>query len=962
MANLDPIRCPRCNKRYRLPASFNNRQVVCKRCQHQFRVDNPEGADQASASSDSPAVGSLFDSLDVDDLLNAPSSGLEKARLRQQAQNHVTEDRDPQSNTAPSTDSPSSSKQTKKGRKKKKQTQPDPVPVTNDPDPDLIEEELEFAWAKKREQQKEEREARNAAASIDADGQSNEQKEPELDEEELAIYAAVTRQNRRWNILWGLVVAIAAVLIGGYFANLEYENLSKPLTADQRDWLTDRGFVLKASHITRAIGGKGAAVTVAAGKSFADIDKFPVAVADVDGSGAINNGDGQRVANANGRQGWQRNQKDGRKREGKGGNGRRDAPLVPVDFDTNVDLSQLETKPNGAAESVSVFSPLVSTYSPRGYFYAAGARFIIGVSARGGVFEQRTLELPSGQATAIVATADGRRVIVGGEAGLVQSYQLDALGRLTSAWTLRRVHRDKIIRLIASDDSKQLIVYSADGRMTIWNLENQSIELNISDLVPEQRLLSLRLTRDAVLIGSSEGVRKVLLGESSVDLESFGEQYRLLAPDLSAEKIIFSDGKRFGAIDATTKIGIWDASMRIDDEAHVEFSPDRQTGFYYDRGRDVIHFDLSTGRILNRFGDDRLQHVRDATVSSDGMTLLVEGDKNQLLVFSIEGVNGVPEPQLLKPLPVPERNYPPVVAEGEVNVNLVATANLDSKDVTAMCLSDNGFLIAAAGRANSQRLIVFDWTTQRIVDEKFEDVDDAMTFMTTIGNRLVVGRESGMVETSEIDLGGKLRKLRRIAGQLDRIIYIAPIPDSPHVVSVSDSGHTRVWDLETGEAVYDGRPLEPRVQSAAIDRRSNVLLADGDELVTLVYKSGTVKRKKGNMRVKNVTLLPDGKRLAFFDRKKLKLATTSRGEINLSIDLPSKVTSVSFSPDSKLAFLFAGDRAIVYRLRGGKELFSFAVAAKAKTTKMVFSADGKFMVPFSPKKNGNFRIYATPQQ
>jgi len=101
--------------------------------------------------------------------------------------------------------------------------------------------------------------------------------------------------------------------------------------------------------------------------------------------------------------------------------------------------------------------------------------------------------------------------------------------------------------------------------------------------------------------------------------------------------------------------------------------------------------------------------------------------------------------------------------------------------------------------------------------------------------------------------------------------------------------------------------------------------------------------------------------LAFIDRGKLNLATTSRGEINLSIDLPKGATSVSFSPNSKLAFLFADERVFVYRLRGGKEIFSFAIASRATSeTKMIFSADKKFMTPFNPKSKGNFRIYATP--
>ena len=93
----------------------------------------------------------------------------------------------------------------------------------------------------------------------------------------------------------------------------------------------------------------------------------------------------------------------------------------------------------------------------------------------------------------------------------------------------------------------------------------------------------------------------------------------------------------------------------------------------------------------------------------------------------------------------------------------------------------------------------------------------------------------------------------------------------------------------------------------------------------------------------------------------MKLSTTSRGEVNLSFALPSNAKGMSFSPNAKFVFVFAGDEVVTYRLRGAKELFRFKGPKANETVEMIFSADGKFMTPFYPGINGSFNVYAVPQ-
>jgi len=921
-------------------------------------------SDTSSASTFGGNSASPFDSLDVDGLLNASTSGLEKSKLSANRRSQAAR----QKGHAPKPPVPT---QTTTGAKDKKEyVEQDVSPVKADPDPSLIAEELEFAWAKKKDKKQAANEQKLIAAAERAQSNSGAgREEAELDEEELAIYAAVTQQNRRKNLIWAMIAAILAISIGGYFAKREYQLLGKPLSQSERDWLIERGFVLKASRVVNINGDDddGAAVMVAAGKSFSDVDQFGSTVNDLEGNGNEIKRPGDRL---DPRRGFGPKRADAfadRRSNALQPNPRnnprnnpRVKPLPKVDFDTNVDSSTLATAAIRSSQQIPFSGNTFTAFSPRGHAYVAGRKFIKGVSAEGAVFFQRTLDRPLHAVTAIVASSDGRYVIVGGDAGSVQGYQVDAKGRLGYCWKLKQVHRDKIIHLRVSGDSKQLAVYSADGRLTIWDLEQQLIELNLSDLVPEVRLTSFQLTDDAVLLGSSDGLRQVRLGESKVDLVSLNKKYRLLAVDRTGDSVIVSDGSRISAIDFASKRNKWVQTIRIADKARIEFSPDGETAFYHDGGKDILHFEVSSGRILHRYGDDRLEFVNRVSVSHDGKELSASGDSQSVLVYIVKDAKPFEMPDLKSPLASAQRTYPPSVVDDEADVVSVAQSRVTDDNPSAVCLTDNGFLIAA----EKGRTIVFDWTADRIVYERFDSGQDNVTTMTMIGNKLVLGRSSGMIEVSEIEPDGKLERFKEVGGHVDPVKFVTPIPKTSLVASVTQLGHTRVWDIcdaQKNETVYIGNPIASTVQSVVVDRRSDVLLAAGDELATLDYKTGNTKLKKGEVRFRNVTILPDGKRLAFIDRGKLNLATTSRGEINLSIDLPKGATSVSFSPNSKLAFLFADERVFVYRLRGGKEIFSFAIASRATSeTKMIFSADKKFMTPFNPKSKGNFRIYATP--
>ena len=132
MARLPPVYCPQCQKKYRLPKSFENRQVVCKRCQRQFLVSS--GVDDSSTLSGGN-LSSPFDSLDVDELLNASTSGLEKSKLSAKRRPKKTR----RKVAEPKLPNPTQAQTHTKNTKQEHKVDSEEVVETNDRDPDLVE-------------------------------------------------------------------------------------------------------------------------------------------------------------------------------------------------------------------------------------------------------------------------------------------------------------------------------------------------------------------------------------------------------------------------------------------------------------------------------------------------------------------------------------------------------------------------------------------------------------------------------------------------------------------------------------------------------------------------------------------------------------------------------------------------------------------------------------------------------
>jgi len=138
MADLKNVSCPSCQQKYRLPDSIENRKVVCRVCQFAFSVPGVVAgvaSDQAASGESTGSFdGAMFDSLDVDDLLNAKSSGLAQRRPDPIPSNEDSRPAEHRQEPEPELDRADASKKSK-DRKRNSPRQTEKTPKTRGEDP-----------------------------------------------------------------------------------------------------------------------------------------------------------------------------------------------------------------------------------------------------------------------------------------------------------------------------------------------------------------------------------------------------------------------------------------------------------------------------------------------------------------------------------------------------------------------------------------------------------------------------------------------------------------------------------------------------------------------------------------------------------------------------------------------------------------------------------------------------------
>ena len=949
MADLKKVSCPSCHQKYRLPGSADAKKVVCRSCKMTFTVDgNSSSPSDGSAELESSIDGGMFDSLDIDSMLNAESSGLKRTLPPQQIRQ----------------------------REQPAAKQPSPQPEKIQPLDPVAQPEQRAVLpitvpkrAKKSKTQKEKKRekkidsksrAEQARESTESETQTQAKaSEHPIDPEEAALFEYARRDNQRKNtiaIVFGLLVALA---LGGFFFATELEHIRKPLTAAEREKLESQGFRLEASKV--------------AGGNFRKLADGVERVEVVPGVRPESLG---KAREADGRQQFDAEKPFDPNREFAGGaaNNRRNRAnnarkkKAPIDFDTSADL--VERDPTSSF-TIKIRQPsqTIATVSSRDHVY-----FRDGITIRAydlatqKSIGQRTVYL-SKKLSSLAVTPDNRWLVAGFGNGALAMFQIDKEGRFYQTRRLLQTLFTAVEHLVISADSKQFAAADISGAVSVWDIDQgkqtylHRSEPNIGELndiawIAPTKLLAAYDDAD-IIIDLQERVSKT----RSVTSARRGVR---LSPAVGVATSIANGyvvANRLNSDDV-----MWKKTVRPSSSTSLILSKDGQTGFFDEGGKAIFQIDLKSGSVIQKLPVDRLgSKSKNLTVLSPDSKYLLRANGNrqwEVIELSKGGVEPLAIAAPKPPLPLPKPIYP-----GEESLTPESgfrkAISFEGETISAILLANRGLLFAAT---RSGRLAVHDWTRSLTLQEILFEDKQRVTALAFCEQRLLVGHRSGQVTVYNVS-DGRLSLFDRFEAHDSSVFAIQCIakdtrkPSSvTQFVSVSDRGNVKVRQLNEKTFSYDQTPFSDTPQQLIVTPDGVIQVASNSRLATInstTSKTDVMGSQRGGNKI---ALSADGKRLAFLNHKKISIAKTRNGTISKTFELADAPSGLQFDPSGRSLFVFYPNRSDLVRVTNGKVWKNLEGDIDTSSHPAVaISEDGKLMASFS-KSAGKIFISLAPME
>jgi WD40 repeat protein/serine/threonine protein kinase len=223
------------------------------------------------------------------------------------------------------------------------------------------------------------------------------------------------------------------------------------------------------------------------------------------------------------------------------------------------------------------------------------------------------------------------------------------------------------------------------------------------------------------------------------------------------------------------------------------------------------------------------------------------------------------------------------------------------------------------------------------------------------GKRLVTGSRDQSAKIWEVETGNELFDLK---GHTGAVVYVAFSTDGKRIVTVTQDGSVKNWDPETGKELEVAlQPVDTvRSISSSPDGKRKVMTRhdESNAAVTLDPATGQeLMRLKGHSdRVLAVAFSPDGKRVVTGSQDKTaKIWDVESGREILTLKGHAKgIGAVLFSPDGSLIATGSNDTTVkIWGTEGGHDI-EFKDPDSRFVQSVAFSPDGKQIVTGSRTK------------
>ncbi|WP_182830376.1 protein kinase domain-containing protein [Tautonia rosea] len=464
-------------------------------------------------------------------------------------------------------------------------------------------------------------------------------------------------------------------------------------------------------------------------------------------------------------------------------------------------------------------------------------------------------------------------------------------GRLVS--TIDGAHRSSLQSLVFSPDSRTLVTSGVEGVVQLWDVEP--------------------LRSRARLVGHARAVHGVAISPDGRTVASAG----------------WDGSIRLWDMDEQCERGLIQRSGPM--QIAVAISPDGRMLASAGMDKSVTIWELDTGRQVQVF-QGHTDLVATLDFSPDGRLLASSGFDRTVRLWNLDDAT---QPRILRNVEVLRGIDRPI--------DLTFTP--DGRRLAASYA--NGFL--KGWQVDRGDLVVFFSMLDR-ADSRYERRIDALAFSPD-GQRLAMGSPEAQILFYDADpsfITGVIPSAHE-----DTIKDLVFTPDGRQIVSVSDDGRLRLWNVESRDLVFSYDGLMEGIQGVAISPNGRLIAAAGVDGAVKVLDVTTGAELHSFLAhsdaVYSVAFHPDGRRLASggVDAKICFWDVEHGRRLDTMIGHSGSVHGLAFSPDGRRLASAGADRTIrLWDMSSGLEVLTLKDHAD-RVRRVAFSPNGLHLASLS---------------